>query len=62
MKFIVNRKVQPDGPKYKLPLHHYKADDYDGTSVWVDKGTDLNNMTKREGLITKYTPFTGAEF
>jgi hypothetical protein len=64
--FSVNRLQAVDGPLYKLPIYHYHADHYDGSSVWLDKGKDPldqpNNMTKREGLITKGTPFIGAEF
>ena len=42
-----------DGISYKLPLYHYLANNYDGTSVWKDIGTEENNMTKRYGHVTK---------
>jgi hypothetical protein len=42
-----------DGQNYKLPLYHYVASNYDGTSIWKDIGTEKNNMTKRYGNVVK---------
>jgi hypothetical protein len=51
-----------DGLNYKLPLYHYLADNYDGTSIWKDIGTEKNNMTKRYGHVTKQLSSNGASY
>jgi len=50
------------GLKYELPLYHYLATNYDGSSVWTDIGSDKNNMTNRGGLVTKQWASNARDF